>query len=230
MMCKIFVKHHLGLGDCIIHNGMVRKVVSNNPNCQVFVSCKPHNYDNIKFMYKDESRINILELDDSGTHEHLLNNKYDLVISSHFDTGVKFDYSFYGDDAFYLHAGFDPKVRTKNFYVERDYEKEEFLFKKLTQKIGTEKYIFIHEKPEQNIIINRNKLNSDLPIILAKPEYNFFDLLTLIEKAQEVHVISSCFLSFFMVKKLNDKTFAHMYVDRSELTDMVKRNGIDVIL
>jgi hypothetical protein len=229
-MCKIFIKYHLGLGDCIIHNGMVRKVVTDHPNCQVFVSCKPHNYENIKFMYKDEPRINILKLDDRGTNQHLATTKYDIVISSHFEFGTKFDYTLYGDDAFYLHAGFDPKVRTENFYVKRDYEKEKFLFEKLTKEIGTEKYIFIHEKPEQNIVINRSKLNSDLPIILAKPEYNFFDLLTLIEKSEEVHVISSCFLSFFMVKKLNEKTFAHMYADRSELTDMVKKNGINVIL
>ena len=86
------------------------------------------------------------------------------------------------------------------------------------------------EKQEQNIVIDRNKLQSDLPIIFAKSDYSFFDLLTIIEKAQEVHIISSCFLSFFMVKKLNIKTFAHMYADRSELTEMVKKNGIDVIL
>jgi hypothetical protein len=229
-MCKIFVKHHLGLGDCITHNGMVRNVVNGHIDCEVFVSCKPHKYENIKFMYRDEPRIKILQLDDNETNLHLQSTKYDKVISSHFDAGTTFDYSVYGDDAFYYHAGFDPKIRIEDFYVKRDFEKEEFLYKNLTQGINSEKYIFIHEKPEQNIVIDRNKLQSDLPIIFAKSDYSFFDLLTIIEKAQEVHIISSCFLSFFMVKKLNIKTFAHMYADRSELTEMVKKNGIDVIL
>lgn len=227
---KIFVKHHLGLGDCIIHNGMVRKIGEDNPDCEIYCASKPHNYKNIKFMFKDNSKINVLELDDDDVNKHLSQNNYDKVISSHFDSGTLYPYETYGDDAFYLKAGFDPLIKNSYFYVERDYKREDDLYNKLTNEIGSKDYIFIHEKPEQDIVIDREKINLKLPIILAKPEYDFFDLLKIIENAKEVHVISSCFLSFFMAKKINPKTYAHMYCDRDYLSEMIRNNHIDVIL
>jgi hypothetical protein len=227
---KIFVKNHLGLGDCIAHNGMVRKILHDDPNCEVYIASKIHNYENISFMYRDNTSIKILKLDDLETNQHLMHNKYDKIISSHFEGEPNYEYLEIGDDAFYTKTGFDPKVRREFFFIERDYEKEINLYKKLTSEIGTEDYIFIHEKPEQNIVINREKIKTNLPIIYAKSEYGFFDLLTIIEKAKEVHVISSCFLSYLMIDKINEKVYAHMYADRSDLTNMIKYNNIDVVL
>jgi hypothetical protein len=229
-MKKIFVKHHLGLGDCIVHNGMVRNIIKNNNDCEVYVATKHHNYENIKFMYRDDERIKILLLDDAGTNIHLQNTPYDRVVYSHFDNGTNFTYNIYGDDSFYLHAGFDPKIRIKDFYLKRDYQKELNLYHKLIDQVGSENYIFIHEKPEQNIKIDMSKIKTNLPIIYANPEYNFFDLLTTIERANEVHVISSCFLSYFMINKINKKIFAHMYADRNDLIGIVSKSGIDVVL
>ena len=227
---KIFVKHHLGLGDCIIHNGMVRKISEDYPDYEIYCASKTHNYKNISFMFKDNPKINVLDMDDNGVDEHLSQTNYDKIISSHFDSGAPYSYDEYGDDAFYLKVGIDPLIKTTHFYVERDYDKETDLYNKLTNEIGSEDYIFIHEKPEQNIIIDREKINLKLPIISAKPEYDFFDLLKIIENAKEVHIISSCFLSFFMVKKINPKTYAHMYCDRLYLSDMIRNNDIEVIL
>lgn len=228
-MKKIFIKHHLGLGDCIAHNGMVRKVLFDNPDSEVYLSSKSHNYDNMKFMYRDNQNVKILVLDDQGTNEHLRTNHYDQVISSHFEGKSNSDYLNIGDDAFYHKAGFDPKVRKDYFYLERDYVSEKKLYDKITSEIGSQNYILIHEKPEDNIIIDRKKIPNNLPIVYAKKEYNFFDLLTVMEKAQEIHLVSSSFLVLFMIKRFNEKVFAHMYADRSNLTTMIKYHGIDVI-
>lgn len=231
-MKKIFVKHHLGLGDGIIHNGMIRKIAEDNPEYGIYCAAKPHNYKNINFMFRDNPRINVLDMDDNGVNLHLFNTRYDKIITSHFDSGTIFPYEQYGDDAFYLKIDMDPKIKKTHFYIERDYKREDDLYNKLTKEIGSKDYIFIHEKPNENIVINREKLNLELPIISAKPEYDFFDLLKIIENAKEVHIISSCFLSFFMVNKINPKTFAHMYSDitRIPLTNMIKKTGIDIIL
>ena len=35
---KIFIKHHLGLGDCIVHNGMVRKFLNDYPDYEIWIS------------------------------------------------------------------------------------------------------------------------------------------------------------------------------------------------
>ena len=231
-MKKIFVKHHLGLGDSIAHNGMIRKIFEDNEPCEIYCSAKPNFHHNISFMYRDNPNIKVLKMDDNETNRHLENFKYDQVISSHFDSGSDFSYEKFGDDAFYLKVGMDPNIKRTHFYIERDYNREMELFKKLTSDIGSEDYIFVHEKSNENIFVSREKINSSLPIISPTFEHKIFDLLTVVERAKEVHVISSCFLSFFMSKKFNEKTYAHMYADigRTCMSEMVKNNGIDVIL
>jgi hypothetical protein len=229
-MKKIFVKHHLGLGDCIIHNGMIRKTLEDNKDSIVYCSCKNHNYENIKYMYRDSPNIVVLNMDDMETNEHLRTTRYDKIVYPHFDNGSIYDYNKYGDDAFYLKVGMDPKIKKTHFFIDRDLSREKKLYNEIVSKIGSNDYIFIHEKPEENILIDRDKIKNNLPIVTAKPEYSFFDLLYVIEMAKEVHVISSCFLSFFMVKKINKNIFAHMYADRSYLSEMIKKNNIEVIL
>ena len=59
---------------------------------------------------------------------------------------------------------------------------------------------------------------------------NLFSLLKVIERAKECHIISSSFLSLLMCYKLNENVYAHMYSDRSELSEYVKNNNIKVIL
>ena len=227
---RIFVKHHLGLGDCIIQNGMVRKTLEDNKGAKVYCSCINNLYDNIKYMYRDSPNIIVLNMDDNETNVHLETTHYDKIVHSHFDRGTNYDYNDYGDDAFYLNVGMDPKIKKTHFFIDRDMDREKKLYNEIVEEIGSDEYNFIHEKPEQNIIIDRNKIKNNLPIVLAKPEYSFFDLLYTIEMAKEVHVISSCFLSFFMVKKINKNIFAHMYLDRIELSKMILRNGINVML
>jgi hypothetical protein len=40
---KIFFKHHLGMGDAIVHNGMVRKYLQDHPATQIFIPSKFEN-------------------------------------------------------------------------------------------------------------------------------------------------------------------------------------------
>ena len=107
-MKKIFVKHHLGLGDSIAHNGMIRKIFEDNEPCEIYCSAKPNFHHNISFMYRDNPNIKVLKMDDNETNRHLENFKYDQVISSHFDSGSDFSYEKFGDDAFYLKSRATP--------------------------------------------------------------------------------------------------------------------------
>jgi formyltetrahydrofolate synthetase len=180
-------------------------------------------------MYRDSPNIVVLNMDDNETNEHLKTTHYDKIVHAHFDNGTNYSYNNYGDDAFYLNVGMDPKIKKTHFFIDRDMDREKKLYNKIVEEIGSDEYNFIHEKPEQNIIIDRTKIKNNLPIVFAKPEYSFFDMLYTIEMAKEVHVISSCFLSFFMVKKINKNIFAHMYSDRIELSNMILKNEINVI-
>ena len=56
---KIFIHQHLGLGDMIICNGLIRHLLSlTSKNDRIFLFCKNIHYQSIKFMYRDEKKIN----------------------------------------------------------------------------------------------------------------------------------------------------------------------------
>ena len=53
----MIVYHHLGLGDHIICNGLVRTLAKEQP---VEVLCKNHNLASVRFMFRDDSRIGVV--------------------------------------------------------------------------------------------------------------------------------------------------------------------------
>jgi len=166
-MKKIFVKTHLGLGDNIVCNGMIRKISEDYTDYEVHCAAKPHNFENIKYMYRDNTNIHVNDLDDLMMKSHLSNNSYEKV----FDCSSGYvGYIEYGDDVFYKTIGMDPMVRKNNFYLERDYNKELLLYNKIIDEIGSEDFIFIHEKKEENKLINRKKINNSLPIVYAEKQ------------------------------------------------------------
>ncbi len=230
-MEKIFVKTHLGMGDNIVHNGMIRKIAKDNPDCQIYTAAKKHYFKNVEFMYRDNKNITVISVDgDPGMHVHLRDVKYDKVITSHFADDNSVPYEVYFDDAFYMLVGMDPNIKTEYFHIDRDYERENEIYDELITKNGITDYVFVHEKTEERILIDRNRLESNLPVVVAEPKYGIFELLKVIENAKSVNVVSSSFLSLFMCKKFNEKTFAHMYCDRKFITPYIVKNNVEVLL
>ena len=65
-----YIYHHLGLGDHIICNGIVRHY--NEIFKSVTVFCKPHNFTNVEYMYRDNGSIIILPIgEDSDIVEYV---------------------------------------------------------------------------------------------------------------------------------------------------------------
>jgi hypothetical protein len=228
---KLFLKQHLGLGDNIVHNGMIRKICEDYNGYLINVPSKPNNYNNVKFMYRDNPNIHVVMVNnDLDMNNHIMNYKYDKIITSFLIDQNTFSYSKYYDDAFYLLAGYDPKIKRTHFFIERDYDEEDRVYNELVLEKNITDYIFIHEKKEEGILIDREKLNTKLPIVYADKKYKTFSLLKVIEKAKECHIISSSFLSLMMCYDINKNVYAHMYSDRSELSNYIKDHNIKIIL
>ena len=65
-MKDIYIYHHLGLGDSIACNGLVRHILEISDNTtNIFVFCKKNFFKIIKFMYRDQSRINLIPLENN---------------------------------------------------------------------------------------------------------------------------------------------------------------------
>ena len=79
-----YIYHHLGLGDHIICNGLVRKFSSDYNNISLF--CKPHNKESVEFMYRDLDNINIISLpSDLDVINYLQNNNISDIITVGFN-------------------------------------------------------------------------------------------------------------------------------------------------
>ena len=60
MKKKYYIYHHLGLGDHIIVNGLIRKLIKDDG--LYFLFCKKHNVDSVEFMFKDLTNLKIISV------------------------------------------------------------------------------------------------------------------------------------------------------------------------
>ena len=192
-MKPLYIYTHLGLGDIIICNGLIRHVSKLNPLRQIFLICPQKFITSVSFMVKDISNLKLLIMDDGEAHE-LLDDMpdNDKIYVGHHNLSSTPSNSF--DESFYNQLGIPFKMRWTNFKVERDIERECSLREQL--RLTPNEYIFIHDDPSRNFIINPEFIESKtLPRISPSTQYtnNIFDYISILEGAKEIHCIDSCF-------------------------------------
>lgn len=215
-MSSVYIYHHLGLGDHIIANGMVRTIAKKYDKTYIF--CKPHNFKNVSFMYRDLENLKIIKMNDSEVQTFIAinpNNKYviaghvpfwNILNSGHNKLKI--------DEIFYQLADVALENKWKEFYVKRDLDKEKQVFTDLGLKKG-DKYIFIHDDKDRRITEGPN-------LLIVRPDnmnLSIFDYLYTIENADEINCINSsffCLIDCIGIKK--EKMFLHQYV-RKDLND-----------
>lgn len=204
-----YIYHHLGLGDHIICNGLVRTLIKPNENYTMFV--KPHNLTTVKFMYRDLTNLEFISGNDKFVNEFITQNninRNDLIIAGFYRHPNSKEF----DDSFYLQNNVSFLNRWTQFKVERDLESEYKLFRKFGVKEN--EYVFIHDDFKRNYLIkNEFIINKDLPIIKPIEGYtnNVFDYCYLMEKSIESHFIDSSFkLIFDSIQLRNSNIFYHI--------------------
>ncbi len=204
-----YIYHHLGLGDHIICNGLVRTLINSNDNYMMFV--KPHNLKTVKFMYRDLKNLDFIVGDDTFTQNFIIENnlKKDELIIAGF---MKHPNSVEFDDSFYLQNNIPFEKRWSSFKVDRDIDNEIKLFKKFNVKEND--YIFIHDDKSRNYNIDESHiLNKDLKVIKPILGYteNSFDYCYLMQNSVESHFIDSSFrLIFDSLELRNNNIFFHV--------------------
>jgi hypothetical protein len=198
-----YIYHHLGLGDHIICNGIVRYYSELYDKVSVF--CKPHNYESVKYMYRDDKNIDILPIgEDSDVNNYIMLNKIENdVIKVGFENLKKVVTQSF-DIGFYESSKIPFLVRFNYFYVNRELDIEQKIINDLNPT--GEKYIFTHN-------VDKSKIRTDLKIIDNPINYSIFNLISLIENAEEVHLMESsikCLVNSYKMDK--PKFFYHQYV------------------
>jgi hypothetical protein len=196
-----YIYHHLGLGDHIICNGLLRNIINQKHEYSLFV--KPHNFESVKFMYRDLKNLHFILSDDKYCVEFLKDKIDKIIIGFGSHPGISWD------EFFYFQHSIDFSERWNSFKIYRDNEREDYLYNKLNSK--NEDFILIHAIGSDGIDrIDYSVINNNFKRIYVKNyTNNIFDYLKLIEKAKEVHCIESSFHVLVDSMDLNNNLFFH---------------------
>jgi hypothetical protein len=206
MSKELYIYHHLGLGDHIICNAIVRNYAKENDKVYLFV--KPNNINNVRFMYRDLNNIDYIVGDDRYAEDYIRNNNIKNILKIGFD---KLDRTIKFDESFYKSIGMNFEKKWNDFYIERDINSEKNLFNGLG--ISENNYIFISEDTNRGYKLDYNKYPHDVKIISSEMNCGLFDLCYTIENAREIHVMESSIKS--LIEHLDVKTnklYLHDYV------------------
>jgi len=215
-MKSIYIYHHLGMGDMILCNGLVRTLTAQYDKVYLFVL--PMYLNNGNFMYRDNPKIKLIPM----TKPLILSfisynpqNTYKIVGNTkewfnRFDTGEfgKFDRGFYID------AGIPHEYKWDKFHVDRDLLFEKNAFYNILGLTDNDKFIFVHDDILRNRFMDSKYFAQDTKIIKPCdfPNLSIFDFIYTIEMACEVHVHNSAFSCLIDTMQLrNDNIFYHEY-------------------
>jgi hypothetical protein len=228
-MTNVFIYHHLGLGDHIIANGMVRTIAKKYDN--VYLFCKPRNFSNVSFMYRDLQHLKIIQMDDIDVKNFMsFNHNNNYVIAGH-DKFWKILYTpgntLKIDEIIYQLADVPLENKWTEFFVLRDIEKEKMVFKQLEVNEG-EEYAFVHDDDIRQITKELPKIK----IIRPLKHFSLFDFIYTIEKAKEIHCINSSFFCLIDCMNIqNNNMFFHYYVrpDREKFQIPILKSNWKII-
>jgi hypothetical protein len=223
-----YIHHHLGLGDHIICNGMVRHFCKYNDNIVLF--CYSHYLENVSYMYSDLDNLEIFTFD---TEQEIFNFternravKTNLIKPGFDNLDSCLDKMTF-DEAFYYLAGLDFKIRFDEFCIPRDLERE----KKVCETLNPdgEKYIFVLDDPQRGYNIDMNKVTDEYKIIRNDYRFLMFDYITLLENAEEIHMMQTGFLDLVNCYKMDKpKIYRHNYV--RNYPDSVHSKGLNEVI
>jgi len=199
---KMIVYHHLGMGDHVICNGLVRSLIQKDILYKMFVM--PHNLESVQFMYRDLENLDFIEANDQQAVAYLKNNNVlnsEVILAGFYRHPAAEDF----DDSFYLQNNVPFEYRWSKFRCDRSPDREKTLFDKFNVKEN--EYVFLHDDVSRNYEIDSKYIcNKDLPIVRPIKGYteNIFDYCYLMQNSAEAHFIDSSFRLIFDSFTLKD--------------------------
>lgn len=213
---SIYIYHHLGMGDHILCNAIVREY-SKKYN-YVFLFVKPQYFKNVSYMYRDLQNIKFIAMDDIGVKSFMNinpNEEY-LIVGITKEWFKKLESKEFEtfDHGFYISAEIPLDYKWSHFHFERNIEKEKSIYYDVLGLKDDEEYLFVHEDVKRDRIFKTKYIDTNIKII-NPVKYNgigIFDFIYTIEKAKEVHIHNSSFSCLIDTMRINNPNiFYHEY-------------------
>jgi len=165
---SIFIYQHMGLGDHLMCNGLVRNLINTNSNNQYFMFVKQHNVGSVSYMYRDIPNLKFIIGDDSAVFSFLTVNRIPQeqlkIIGFNWIDQTNHNL----EENFYLQHNVDPNKKWDSFSCLRDLDIEQKLYDYFNI---VEDYIFVHDDARYRI--DESKLPKNTRII--RPEVGLVD-------------------------------------------------------
>jgi len=188
----LYIHHHLGMGDHIICNGLVRSLVGNKAdNITLFV--RTNNFPRVQRMYADDPRIDFAIVPAEGNEcvfvDEYIRHRQGTLLRLGFDQLYKSPMLNF-DQVFYIYAGVPFSNRWDKFFVKRDPEGESKAIAKLNPT--GEPYMFVHDDPSRGFLIDPPNPRG-LKVIKNDVSVDIFDMIGMLEGAEEIQCMESSF-------------------------------------
>lgn len=218
-MKRIFLIHHLGLGDHIVCNGLVRELIK---KCDlIYFPVKHHNFATVKFMFRDiPNHIKYVTV--NNDNEMLY---WETMNREIFDEPVRLG-NFYENNFVNRHKNF-----CKGFYdnANIDYEKrwESFYVDYGTPKISTDKtnYNFLHQDQSRGYVISDKYKQTEYyepnHALGQASDTTLFDYYNVMAESNEMHCMDSAFSAWadHIEEFKNKPKYIHRYVKKDKEPD-----------
>lgn len=189
---QLFLRWHLGLGDAILCNGLVRCLLGNYDS--VTVTAKKHNSESVRFMFFDDDRILVLEGDDTASDK--LAFYHEGILKSIGSFGKNWNPEQW-DVCFYDQAGIEREERWNSFRVPHCTSR---LFPNIISK-----FAFLHPRSSDGSTIDRYEVRKEAKCtiidvtdwnedaVLRKPLPTIFHWMDVLREASQIYCIDSAF-------------------------------------
>lgn len=206
----IYIYHHLGLGDHIVCNGLVRYLHEKH-GFETTLFAYHHNKQSVEYMYRDLSGLTVTGMSGDGEIDRQISGIQNVVYKIGFSDMSKWYGSCSFDEAFYKIADIPFNVRFDNFKIQRDKDREDEIFKILNP--DNLEYIFVHDDPQRGFRIDQSRHRDDLLIIRNDKRFNIFEMMGVYERATEIHFMESSISALLNGIRLTKPNFyLHKYV------------------
>ena len=213
--CKIYIHHHLGLGDHIVCSAIVRRVahIAGSHGGYVILAVKEENIPSVTQLYRDVTHSVKFHQVTSDEDCYEAYKKFfflrigfeSMSLARLFNQGQK---PLAWERVIYNQLSIDYKHRYADFHIERDYEREKMLEDKLD--LPEEFALCCTSSSEGNFAPDiRSQFKK---IFLEKKTDSIFDWIGVIEKAKEIHCIDSAM--FHLIKQVQPPTETKIFYDQ----------------